>query len=268
MPLPITKSSDQEYSWGKIVLMGAFGSGKTYSIGTLPESETIVLNILQESGMRTIRHKTFDILNIRGVADFKEAIKDLGTDAYKQKYKYVAVDSYSQFNKYLEAELTAQGYTGFKLWGLIKSITKELVDDLKKLPYHVVFTCEVKAEKEESTGEIVFLPSLAGAAKDDLPGWVDEVYFLGKFGKVGENPSYQLLTRSGSKYPCKTRSNDKNGQPILPVKIENPNLFEIFKLISDPTVVHKTVVETSSGAAAASSASAAVAVSSALAKIK
>lgn len=132
MTIVITKTSDQSYAYAKVLLMGEYGTGKTYSIGTLPEDKTIILNIVQESGLFTLRKKNFDVINIRTLDDFKAAIEFLGKDESKAKYKFVAVDSYSQFQKYLKEEFEKQGETGYKLWGRIQECTKKLVDKLKE----------------------------------------------------------------------------------------------------------------------------------------
>lgn len=219
----IKKTSDQQYSYAKILLMGGAGSGKTHSIGTLPEDKTIILNIVEESGLFTLRNKNYDVIDITDVNSFQEAIKFLSKPESQSKYKFVAVDSYSQFQKSLKRKLEAQGFSGYKLWGLIQETTKDIVDNLKKLPYHVVFTVEIKSEKDEESGTFVYLPSVVGSAKDDIPYWLDEVYFMSKRGKAGEQPTYHLLTNAGSKYPCKSRAGN------LPVIIDNPNLLDIFK---------------------------------------
>ena len=220
--IKINNTSEQQYAYAKLLLMGSAGSGKTYQIGTLPESETLILNVLQESGLFTLRKKKFDVVNVATISDFENVIAFLKTDDAK-KYKYVAIDSYSQFQKSLAAQLERQGFSGFKLWGLVKDATKRIVDEFKLLPYHVIFTSEVKADKDEELGTFVYQPALSGTSKDDLPYWLDEVYFLTKRGKAGEMPTHHMLTAAGSKYPCKSRAN------CLPVMIDNPNLSEIIK---------------------------------------
>lgn len=221
--MQIKKTSDQSYRYAKILLMGGAGTGKTHAIGTLPEDKTLILNIVQESGLFTLRNKNFDVLDISTLNDFDKAIEFLKTEEAKKKYQFIGVDSYSQFQKSLQALLEKQGFTGYKLWGLVKDASKKIVDELKVLPYHVIFTVEIKQEKDEEMGTFIYLPSIVGSAKDDVPYWLDEVYFLNKKGKAGEQPTYHLLTNAGSKYPCKSRAG------VLPVQIDNPKLNEIIK---------------------------------------
>lgn len=226
----ITKTSDQKYQFANILIFGESGSGKTHFLGTAPEGEMIIFNVMSESGLMTLREKGIDVIDINSLKDMEEALKWLETEGIK-KYRYVGIDSFSQFQKGLEKQISA---TGFQLWGQVKEITKELVDRVKGLPINFVALCEVSMKDDE--GGIKYIPSLIGSSKDEVPYWFDEVYFFEKTGKAGEKPTYRALTNSGSKYPCKSRIGS------LPIVIENPTItFVIEKLSPKMQAMEKPV---------------------------
>lgn len=217
----ITKTSDVKYQYVNILLFGESGSGKTHFLGTAKENETIIFNIVSESGLLTLRNKNIDVIEIKDFNDMSNALDWLEKEGCK-KYKYVGIDSFSQFQKNLEKQSTKKG---FDLWGDIKIKTKAVVDRLKAIQINVIAICEVEIKDDD--GAIKFIPSLVGtSSKNEISYWFDEVYWFEKTGKAGDKPTYRALTNSGSKYPCKSRLG------CLPLVIENPNIPMIFESLS------------------------------------
>jgi len=240
MVINISNTGDKKYKYVNMLILGESGVGKTRFLGTVPEDQIIIINVISESGMLTLKDKnitTIDVDNCEDMLDAINWIKENGS-----KYSYIAVDSLSQWQKNLDDQIS-DGGNKFEKWKKIKDYTKEVVDELKRLPFHVVCTCELAKDKDETQGSYEFIPALLGSSKHELTYWFDEVYFFTKLQtKIGEPIRYTCLTSAATKYPCKSRAN-------MPELIENPNLAEITEKMfgkidkEEQKVELKTVVE-------------------------
>lgn len=223
MALEFGNTGDQEFGYAKILVFGESGTGKTYFAGTYDNEKTLLINVKAESGTMTLRSKGINLktITINNYADMKAAInwlKENGSD-----FDLVFVDSLSQWQKNLEKEIPESG-NKFAKWNTIADYTYEVVHAFFALPFHVVFSCEIKKEKDEVTGEVFYNPSLMGKSKDDIPYWFDEVYYFTRVqAKIGEPIAYKCLTAAAMKYPCKSRLG-------LPLVIDNPKLSDILSM--------------------------------------
>jgi len=223
MTIEFGSTSDQEFGYAKILVFGESGTGKTYFAGTYDNKKTLLINVKAESGTMTLRAKGVNLktITINNYGDMKDAINWLKENG--GEFELIFIDSLSQWQKNLEKEIPETG-NKFTKWNAIKEYTKEIVDAFKALPFHVVFTCEIKKDKDESTGEVFFNPSLLGSSKDDIPYWFDEVYYFTRYQqKISDPIAYKCLTAAAMKYPCKSRLG-------LPITIDNPKLSEILAM--------------------------------------
>ena len=219
----IKKVSDMEFGYAKILVFGESGSGKTYFASTYDNDKVLFINVKAESGMMTLRAlgADIDVLDVDSYSDMKEAVEWIKANG--SKYDVLYIDSLSQWQKNLEKEVPETG-NKFAKWNTIKEYTKEVVNSFKNLPFHVVFTCEIKKDKDENQGDIIYNPSLLGSSRDEIPYWFDEVYYFTRFQqKINDPIAYKALTSAAMKYPCKSRLR-------LPANIDNPNLKEIIEL--------------------------------------
>lgn len=189
----IKKTSDEEYSYLNMLILGESGSGKTKFLGTTDNDKTLIINVKSESGMFTLKDKQLDVVDVNS---FDEMIRVLDELRLKEtKYKFIGVDSFSQLQKNFEKQ--SKMTDKFKLWAEIKENTKVIVDLAKLLPMHFVFTCEAKMDKDEETGATKYLPLMAGSAKDELPYWFDIILYFQKW-QAKENDKVQYFARSNS----------------------------------------------------------------------
>ena len=219
----IKNVSDMEFGYAKILVFGESGSGKTYFASTYDNEKVLFINVKAESGMMTLRAlgADIDVLDVDSYSDMKEAVEWIKANG--SKYDVLYIDSLSQWQKNLEKEVPETG-NKFAKWNTIKEYTKEVVNSFKNLPFHVVFTCEIKKDKDENQGDIIYNPSLLGSSRDEIPYWFDEVYYFTRFQQKIDDPiAYKALTSAAMKYPCKSRLR-------LPANIDNPNLKEIIEL--------------------------------------
>lgn len=234
--MEIKKVSDLEFGYAKILVFGESGSGKTYFASTYNPEKTLFINVKAESGMMTLRALgvDMDVIEVNNYADMKNAINLIRTSG--EKYDLLYIDSLSQWQKNLEKEIP-ESSNKYAKWTIIGDYTKEIIDLFKALPFHVVFTCEIKKEKDENSGEILYNPSMLGKSRDDIPYWFDEVYYFSRFqGKVTDPISYMALTSSAMKYPCKSRL---GASGKIPAVIDNPKLSEIIAVSGFKKIVKK-----------------------------
>lgn len=225
--IEVKKVSNLQFSYAKILVFGESGSGKTYFASTYNPEKTLFVNIKAESGMMTLRALgvDMDVIEVGNYGDMKEVIefiKKSGT-----KYELIFIDSLSQWQKNLEKEVP-ESANKYAKWDIIKSYTKEIVDGFKALPFHVIFTCEIKKDKDETTGEILYAPSLLGSSREEIPYWFDEVYYFTRFqAKLSDPIIYRALTAAAMKYPCKSRLAASGKIPVL---IDNPSLKTLIEI--------------------------------------
>jgi hypothetical protein len=243
----LSNTGNLENKHANIILTGGAGAGKTYTLGTINSEELLIIDVVSESGLLTLKGKNIDTISVDSYADLLEAIEWIKENG--SKYNVIAIDSLSQLQKQMEGEIP-DGSNKFAKWKEIKDNTKHIVDEFKRLPFHVVFTCELTKEKDEETGGTYYLPSLVGSSKQDLEYWVDEVWFLTKRqAKLGEDMLYSCVTNADSKYPCKSRMglpmviNNINLQDVLDEHFGKINKEEQIKELKDTVVAETTEKE-------------------------
>jgi len=199
----LTKTNDQKYSYAKILILGESGTGKTHFLGTVPENEVLIINVVSESGLLTLKGKNIDVIDVNDYAEIIDAINWVKENG--SKYNYIAIDSLSQWQKNLEVQSRLKG---FDLWREVKTKTKEIVNKLKELPFHVICTSEIRIDKDEESGSLKYLPDMIGSIKNEITYMFDEVWYFDRAQvKPGEPIVYRCLTQAATKYPCKTRTN-------------------------------------------------------------
>lgn len=233
MEISVKKIGDVKYGYAKILLLGESGSGKTYFASTYNPEKILFINIKAESGAMTLRAlgvKRPEVLNIDTIevdtyGDMKNAIEWIKNNG--SKYEVIYIDSLSQWHKRIEKDIpkTSNGYAS---WATLAEYTKEIVDIFKSLPFHVVFTCEIVPEKDNVTGEMIYLPNLYGQTAKAIKGWFDEVYLLAAFQeRLGSPISYKMMTSAAMKNPSKSRMASSG---LVPMVISDPNLSELINI--------------------------------------
>lgn len=213
----ISKTTDSKYQYLTVLIFGRAGTGKTHFLGTYDNKKTLIINVKQENGLKTLSTQGIDIdvINVNGKKEMLDAVEWIKQEGHK-KYEVVGIDSFTAWHKNLENEYCS---ANFAMWSDIKKVTAKIVEEFKSIPVHSFFlgTLDIK---EDDDG-IMYLPSFVGKSKTEIDHFFDDVYFFEKLGKAGDMTKFRALTQSGSKYPCKTRLNG------LPVIIDNPTIPKI-----------------------------------------
>jgi hypothetical protein len=147
----------------KIILHGRGGSGKTWSIKTLPYlDQTIILSA--ESGLRTIRKECpdVDVKLIMSIDDLREAYDFLNEGEGVKKYKTVVIDSLSDIAQQILSKEMSQTKDGRKAYGNTYDIVERLVKSFRDLSgKNVILICQ-QSRMQDQDGRVLCGPSMPG----------------------------------------------------------------------------------------------------------
>lgn len=85
-------------------------------------------------------------------------------------------------------------------YGVARLFFKQLITEILNFPCNVIFLAHIQVEKDETTGEILRTPMMAGKLARELNIYFEEVYRV--FVKDGR---YLAQTKSDSRYNCRTQ---------------------------------------------------------------
>lgn len=229
----------------KFILYGPSGNGKTWQVQTT--EKPIVLSY--ESGLDTLADKKIPYvdmtkddngqpLNIDGrIRKIGEVYKELLKDEHKAKYKTIFIDSLTEIAELIyqsakadalkEVESSGKGIDNFKVWDEYYSEISKLVKAFRDMPhYDTVFVCLDHEYENTNTGEREFTLSLPGnKAKKNIPGLIDNVFYLDKKVDKDGSEHRKILTTKTQKIFAKNRV----PTTIVLEKYEDANLGALIK---------------------------------------
>lgn len=149
------KKLDQHKKAVSVLIYGAAGVGKTYSLAGLPESSTLIVDT--DKGLATIADKKFDVIVPESMEEVLELLDDLHTKEHK--YKYVVFDSLSELDALLLEFVTSKAKKTFaelKQHGDKSQILRRIIRMIRDLTHNginIIAICrEFQAKVEESEG--------------------------------------------------------------------------------------------------------------------
>lgn len=226
----------------KILLIGNSGSGKTNFIGTMPKP---IYLFSFDKGYTTLagmdgikvglcmdedRYKPHAYTDFRLKFDaLRKGEKYKWPDGREEAYKTIAFDSMTFLSTLLydheqRANNTIDKQGGFGVWGNVKSKLSDIISQSVLIAEYVVTTALVKPEKDDITGEMFFLPELAGSIRDSVDAWFDAVFYMSIDKDTDGKKKYKMLTVGDRRYRAKIRLPSTIGNVISAV--EEPN-FEL-----------------------------------------
>lgn len=198
----------------KAVIYGRSGSGKTYSLRTLPKPIGVVdtdKGMLSLRGVEGVKYVEIDYdsdrIDPKAWIEIKEAFTAFSRD---QEIRTIVGDSITTIsdaalksvlflNKHMNQAATLPDYM------LQIKRLEDLFTSAITAKKHLVFTAHEEFEKNEMTGQVWCLPMIVGKLSSKLPIWFDEVYHtIVKKGDKGQF-EYLWVTRSDVMYSCKSR---------------------------------------------------------------
>lgn len=193
----ITKSNERECSYIRALVHGDSGIGKTTSLATLPEKDTLI--VAAERGLLPLRKRGYDVVIVDGWQDLHEvtaAIQAGTLDGMAEK-RIIVFDSLTEIadlakrqivgvdRPKLVSERTA-GKTSSPRgiyddlmcqedWGLYGTRMSNWLAAVVHLPKHVVMTALSSVHENRTTGAQLKTPDLNGKLAWEVPAYFDVV---------------------------------------------------------------------------------------------
>lgn len=208
----------------KAILYGQSGTGKTYSIVTLPEKEnTLILSA--EAGLMSIKDvgKDLDVVVINGMDDLRGAFSFLNGDT---KYTTVVLDSLTEIAEQVLGDEKKKCNDPRKAYGELQNIMVSLIKSFRDLKgKNVLFLC--KAERTANDDGIqLYAPSMPGNKLSQAIPYLTDLVFAMRI-KEGEDGSMirAFMTQPDLQYSAKDRSGTLG-------QFETPDWSVIFEKIN------------------------------------
>lgn len=159
----------------KVLVYGMAGSGKTTLIKTLPAP--VILSA--EGGLLSISGEDLPYIEIKTMADLREAYGWLASSEEAKAFQSVALDSISEIAEVVLGTEKAQSKDPRQAYGAMQDIMTALIRDFRDLPgRHVYFSAKVEKQQNE-LGQLLHSPSMPGQKLGQmLPYFFDEVLAL------------------------------------------------------------------------------------------
>lgn len=184
--VPVLGMNEVGKDWGKWLIHGPQGAGKTYLASSIAEfGKTLFIDLVGEHGVRSFKgapwEKNVDVIRPTSVTQIDDIYWQLETGDHP--YQAVVLDSLTAMQKMTMRYLTgasetavreiSKGIEGTKLqtWGQSLDVMTDtatfwygLADADKSHPMHVVFTAQTKIRDDEVSGDTARVPDVQKGA--------------------------------------------------------------------------------------------------------
>lgn len=238
------KSPAESVDYINMLIYGEPGAGKTWLCGSAQMGELTkpVLFVDVEGGVTTVRHwGDIDVVQVRTLEQLNDvhAALDRDMDDY---YKTVIIDSLTELQKLDMSNIMLQRYLDkpekidrdvpdMYAWGKSANRLRLMIRKFRDLEMHVICTCLLASEKEDSTAKWFYYPSLPGKLRAELPGFFDIVGYLRSIEEQGESADEAVITRI-IQFAKTEKVVAKDRTASLGDVMRNPTLPEIWETIN------------------------------------
>lgn len=209
----------------KVLVFGESGTGKTELIGTAPKP----IIISSENKLVTLSNKNIDVLGVKTIQDFEDALNLVVSSKYK-KYKTPCIDSITDIATVAVHHEKKNHKDPRKAYGVVQDKILELmrqIRDSNDKKYWYIIAQSRMIINDESVEQ--YSPSMPGRQMAPaLPFLFDYVFALRVMDESDEKKSYRYLQTDIS---YDTKYNVKGDRRKLK-KIEKPDLTHIFNKLS------------------------------------
>lgn len=221
MAIELKRTSTHVAQAIKLLVYGQAGAGKTSLIPTLPNP--VVLSA--EGGLMSIQDADIPFIEIKSMADLKEAYAFLTESDEGQAFKSVCLDSISEIAEVVLNHEKKATKDPRQAYGAMQEQMADVIRAFRDLPNrHVYMTAKLEKTQDEM-GRVLYSPSMPGnKTGQQLPYFFDEVLAL-RVEKDSEGVSQRaLMCDSDGLWLAKDRSGKLD-------QWEAPDLGEIIRKI-------------------------------------
>jgi hypothetical protein len=195
--MKITKSNERECSFIRALVHGDSGIGKTTSLRTLPEAETLI--VAAERGLLPLRKRSYDVVIVSDWTDCDSIVQQLAAGEFHDK-RIVAFDSLTEIAELCKRQIVGvdrralisdrtKGKTNAPTgiyadllaqedWGLYGARMSNWLAATVHLPRHVVMTALSSVNENKQTGAQLKTPDLNGKLAFECPAYFDLVCYM------------------------------------------------------------------------------------------
>lgn len=222
----------------KLMLFGEFGTGKTVFSATAPRPLIVAVEPTGPLSLKNhpeleAKTRIFEFKSVFQVETLLNKILELPEAKVHEVFgETLVIDSFSEFQNsdlddtLIKAARADSGRDRYLPTGPDYNINTEHMRQigslLERIPMHVILTCHVKEEKDDSTGRILKRPNLTPKLARTMSGKFDIVGYLSMDTDSQGNAVRKLQCHPTTSIAAKTRVGG-----IAPV-VENPTWDSLF----------------------------------------
>lgn len=244
----------------KILLIGNEGTGKTNFLGTMPKPlylfsfdkgyDTLagMPGVTVGLCMDEDRYKPHAYLDFKAKFDLlRKGLKYKWPDGREEAYKTIAIDPISflstlMYDHEQKVNNTIDKQGGFGVWGNVKSKLQDIVNQGVLASEYFVCTAFLETTKDDLTGQIFFVPAVAGSMKNEIGAWFDAVFYMTvDKSLIDGTKKYQMLTVGDSRQKAKIRLPSNLGNVVS--AIETPSFSALMTKI-DAAIAQSATINT------------------------
>lgn len=200
----------------KVLVIGRPGVGKTTSIKTIPKDHSKILYLTAEGGGSVLARTGIRGLETLKWSAFKHVIELLQEDVMDTEC--LVIDTFDEVQFLVERHIIenrseeAKAKRGPTMtqdeWGIMRTMMKNLLADLRNLKLPVIVLMHEKTDKDEETGASEVGPAIQGSIKESIEGYFEFVLYAKAYKPKGKQVTeYSWLTKANQKYHAKDRTN-------------------------------------------------------------
>lgn len=193
----------------KVLIYGQAGSGKTRMCATTGGS-TIILSA--EAGLLSLREFDIPVIPIKNLSDLYEAYDFLTISGEGKAFEWICLDSLSEIGEVVLSAGKKTAKDARAAYGDLQEKMGDLIRGFRDMEgRNIYFTAKLDRIKDESTGALLFGPSMPGNKLGQaLPYFFDEIFVLRSERDTAGNVTRALQTFQDPSYVAKDRSGALN----------------------------------------------------------
>jgi len=215
----VKNTEDVSTLYLKILAYGAAGSGKTRMCATT-NGKTLIISA--EAGLLSLAGQDVDYVEVKTMEDLRDVYNTLLTDT---KYSWICLDSISEIAEVVLVEEKKKTLDGRKAYSGLNDFMMVIIRNFRDLPKNIYFTAKMAKEKDETTGGLIYTPSMPGnKLSQALPFLFDLIVCFHNWKDEQGIEQSALQTRKDAQHEAKDRSGKLD-------MAEKPNLTTIYNKI-------------------------------------